>query len=664
MSGFRDTHGFPRPILAVNLALALLHAAVAFLAFFQLLRIHMRNAQLGWTRQKVFHVLIGSSNLGYVIYLALTIVASCKGWTCWSHSCGFIFMAFPKVLFFAAFLLLLSFWVDLCHQADDDDDYEGSFCDNPLLEKTLNESNLASIDSHRKCFPFRFARVGNRQKIVILVWGTNVSYVSFENDFENHGLVTKIIMQIYLYLSAIGMLLLGGALACYGILLCLKMSKVRAEKPSSEMWKVAGLTIVSVICFTSSSCVELLTDIPMQYNWHQRRLNDVYSSLLLILYYFVGSSIPSAVVLWVMRELPPEEAASIPEESSTIAFVADSSIAIHHPQRWATATSMQNQSVQIDKERAGVLVGSGMGGLTVFSDGVQALIEKGHRKITPFFIPYAITNMGSALLGIDLGFMGPNYSISTACATSNYCFYAAANHIRRGEADLMIAGGTEAAIIPIGLGGFVACRALSQRNDDPKTASRPWDKDRDGFVMGEGAGVLVMESLEHAMKRGAPIIAEYLGGAVNCDAYHMTDPRSDGLGVSTCIQSSLEDAGVSPEEVNYINAHATSTLAGDLAEINAIKKVFKDTSGIKINATKSMIGHCLGAAGGLEAIATVKAITTGWLHPTINQFNPEPAVDFDTVANVKQQHEINVAISNSFGFGGHNSVVAFSAFRP
>lgn len=210
---------------------------------------------------------------------------------------------------------------------------------------------------------------------------------------------------------------------------------------------------------------------------------------------------------------------------------------------------------KLDKERAGVLVGSGMGGLTVFSDGVQALIEKGHRKITPFFIPYAITNMGSALLGIDLGFMGPNYSISTACATSNYCFYAAANHIRRGEADLMIAGGTEAAIIPIGLGGFVACRALSQRNDDPKTASRPWDKERDGFVMGEGAGVLVMESLEHAMKRGAPIIAEYLGGAVNCDAYHMTDPRSDGLGVSSCIQSSLEDAGVSPEEVMFFSLY-------------------------------------------------------------------------------------------------------------
>uniref|UniRef100_A0A0D9W5I2 3-oxoacyl-[acyl-carrier-protein] synthase n=1 Tax=Leersia perrieri TaxID=77586 RepID=A0A0D9W5I2_9ORYZ len=319
---------------------------------------------------------------------------------------------------------------------------------------------------------------------------------------------------------------------------------------------------------------------------------------------------------------------------------------------------------KLDKVRAGVLVGTGMGGLTVFSDGVQNLIEKGYKKISPFFIPYAITNMGSALLAMDVGFMGPNYSISTACATSNYCFYAAANHIRRGEADVIIAGGTEAAIIPIGLGGFVACRALSQRNDEPETASRPWDKERDGFVMGEGAGVLVMESLEHAMKRDAPIIAEYLGGAVNCDAYHMTDPRSDGLGVSSCITKSLEDAGVAPEEVNYINAHATSTLAGDLAEVRAIKQVFKNPSDIKINSTKSMIGHCLGAAGGLEAIATIKAITTGWVHPTINQFNPEPEVDFDTVANEKKQHEVNVAISNSFGFGGHNSVVVFAPFKP
>ncbi|MED6153802.1 3-oxoacyl-[acyl-carrier-protein] synthase I, chloroplastic [Stylosanthes scabra] len=319
----------------------------------------------------------------------------------------------------------------------------------------------------------------------------------------------------------------------------------------------------------------------------------------------------------------------------------------------------------MDRTRIGVLIGSGMGGVTACSAGVEAFLLKGYKKIAPFFIPYSITNMGSALLAIDTGLMGPNYSISTACATANYCFYSAANHIRRGEADIMLAGGTEAAIIPSGVGGFIACRALSQRNEDPSKASRPWDKDRDGFVMGEGAGVLVMESLESALKRGARIIAEYLGGALTCDAYHMTDPRSDGLGVSSCITMSLQDAGVSPEEVNYVNAHATSTLAGDLAEVNAIKKVFNNnTSQLKMNATKSLIGHGLGAAGGLEAIATIKAITTGWLHPTINQENLEDDVTIDTVPNVKKQHEVNVGISNSFGFGGHNSVVIFAPFRP
>ncbi|XP_073133229.1 3-oxoacyl-[acyl-carrier-protein] synthase I, chloroplastic-like [Henckelia pumila] len=318
----------------------------------------------------------------------------------------------------------------------------------------------------------------------------------------------------------------------------------------------------------------------------------------------------------------------------------------------------------MDKTRIGVVVGSGIGGISAFSSGIESLVLKGYKKMSPFFIPYSISNMGSALLAIDTGLMGPNYSISTACATANYCFYAAANHIRRGEADIMVAGGTEAPIIPSGVGGFIACRALSQRNDAPQTASRPWDKNRDGFVIGEGSGVLIMESLDHAMKRGANIIAEYLGGAVTCDAHHMTDPRSDGLGVSSCIVKSLKDAGVAPEEVNYVNAHATSTLAGDLAEVNAIKEVFKDTSEIKMNGTKSMIGHGLGAAGGLEAIVTIQAINTGWLHPTINQYDLEPDVTIDTVPNVKKQHEVNVAISNSFGFGGHNSVVVFAPFKP
>ncbi|KAK9048416.1 hypothetical protein SSX86_024409 [Deinandra increscens subsp. villosa] len=319
---------------------------------------------------------------------------------------------------------------------------------------------------------------------------------------------------------------------------------------------------------------------------------------------------------------------------------------------------------KINKERAGVLVGTSLGGSMVLYDGLMTLMERGYRSMSPFHTPHALPSMAPALLAMDLGFMGPTYSIATACATSNYCLCAAANHIREGVADLMIAGGTEACFNPVVLGGFIACNTLSQRNNDPKTASRPWDQGRDGFVMGEGAGVLVMESLEHAMKRDAPILAEYLGGAINCDAYHITNPRPDALGIASCIQTSLLNAGVSTEEVNYINAHATSTAVGDNAEINALNNIFKKREGIKMNATKSMIGHSLAAAGGMEAIATIKAIQTGWLHPTINQFNLDPEVEYDTIANHKQQHEINVAISNSIGFGGHNSVVAFSAFKP
>ncbi|PKA52039.1 3-oxoacyl-[acyl-carrier-protein] synthase I, chloroplastic [Apostasia shenzhenica] len=319
---------------------------------------------------------------------------------------------------------------------------------------------------------------------------------------------------------------------------------------------------------------------------------------------------------------------------------------------------------QMDKSRIGALVGAGVGGYTILGSKVELVIRRGYHRLCPFFLPCPITNLGSALLAIEVGLMGPSYSISTACATANCCFFSAANHIRKGEVDIMLAGGTEAPIIPMGLAGFVACRALSLRNNEPGKASRPWDKARDGFVMGEGSGILVMESLEHARKRGVDIIAEYLGGAITCDAHHVTDPRSDGLGITSCITKSLEDAGVSPEEVNYVNAHATSTPAGDLAEINAIKKVFKDTSDMKMNATKSMIGHCLGAAGGLEAIATIKAITSGWLHPTINQYSLEPEVTIDTVPNFKKQHEVHVAISNSFGFGGHNSVAVFAPFKP
>lgn len=316
----------------------------------------------------------------------------------------------------------------------------------------------------------------------------------------------------------------------------------------------------------------------------------------------------------------------------------------------------------LDKQRCGILIGSGMGGMKTFYEGVEAYLERGIRKVSPFFVPFIITNMGGAILAMDLGFMGPNYSISTACATGNHCIISAADHIRNGDADLMVCGGVEASGNPAGLIGFIACRALSQRNDEPTRASRPWDKGRDGFVLGEGAGVLVLESLEHAQARGAPIYAEYLGGGISCDAYHMTEPREDGLGVSLCIQSALKKAEISAERINYVNAHATSTPAGDMAEVNAIRSVLPDPSKVTINGTKSMIGHGLGAAAGLEAVATVKAIHTGKVHPTINLEDPEEGIQGFDVPTEAVERDIDVAISNSFGFGGHNSAVLFSKF--
>jgi len=321
---------------------------------------------------------------------------------------------------------------------------------------------------------------------------------------------------------------------------------------------------------------------------------------------------------------------------------------------------------KLNKSRCGIIIGSGMGGMQIFSDGVETIINEGLKRISPFFVPYIITNMGGALLAIDLGFSGPNYSISTACATSNNSIVSSAQHIQRGDADLMLCGGSEACIVPIGVGGFIAMKALSERNDEPQKASRPWDKKRDGFVMGEGSGVILLESLEHALARGAPIYGEYLGGAVNCDAYHITSPREDGSGVAECMNLALKDAGIPKELINYINAHATSTQAGDLCELIGIKSVFGDQiKNISINATKSMTGHCLGAAGGIEAIATLKAIETGMLHPTINVEEPEEMLDgIDYVPNIAKAKKVTGAFSNSFGFGGHNSTLIFAPYNP
>jgi 3-oxoacyl-[acyl-carrier-protein] synthase II len=317
---------------------------------------------------------------------------------------------------------------------------------------------------------------------------------------------------------------------------------------------------------------------------------------------------------------------------------------------------------KLDKTQCGIVIGSGMGGMSVYAEGVQTLLEKGPRRVTPFFVPYILTNMAGGLLAIDLGFMGPNYSISTACATSNHSIIAAANHIRAGDAEVMLCGGVEAPILPIGLAGFCSCKALSTRNEEPTKASRPWDKGRDGFVMGEGAGVLVLESLEHALARGAPIFAEYLGGGISTDAHHMTEPRQDGAGVALCIRNALKNGGVQASDVNYINAHATSTPVGDMAEIEALKKVFTGSrKSIAINATKSMVGHGLGAAGGLEAIATIKALKEGVLHPTINLVDPEEGLDFHVPLKA-EKWDTRVALSNSFGFGGHNASLVLGRY--
>uniref|UniRef100_A0A9R1V4G2 beta-ketoacyl-[acyl-carrier-protein] synthase I n=1 Tax=Lactuca sativa TaxID=4236 RepID=A0A9R1V4G2_LACSA len=312
----------------------------------------------------------------------------------------------------------------------------------------------------------------------------------------------------------------------------------------------------------------------------------------------------------------------------------------------------EDQMDELDKTRCGVLIGSAMGGMKVFNDAIEAL-RVSYRKMNPFCVPFATTNMGSAMLAMDLGWMGPNYSISTACATSNFCILNAANHIIRGEADMMLCGGSDAVIIPIGLGGFVACRALSERNNDPAKASRPWDTGRDGFVMGEGAGVLLLEELEHAKKRGATIYAEFLGGSFTCDAYHMTEPHPQGAGVILCIEKALSQAGVAREDVNYINAHATSTPAGDLKEYMALLHCFGKNQDLRVNSTKSMIGHLLGAAGAVEAVATIQAIRTGWIHPNINLDNPDEGVDTKVLVGPKKEKlEVKVALSNSFGFGG------------
>ena len=311
-------------------------------------------------------------------------------------------------------------------------------------------------------------------------------------------------------------------------------------------------------------------------------------------------------------------------------------------------------------DRVGVYIGSGIGGLPAIEHHHKILMEKGPSRVTPFFIPMTIINMASGHVSIRTGARGPNSCAVTACATGNHCIGDAFRIIQRGEADVMIAGGAEAAITPLSVAGFSAARALSTRNAEPARASRPFDKERDGFVLGEGAGVVVLEELESARRRNAQIYAEVMGYSMTADAYHITAPPDDGRGAVTCMRRALEDAELAPEEIQYVNAHATSTMA-DRIETAAIKQVFgSHAARLAVSSTKSMTGHLLGAAGGVEAVFSVLAIHRGILPPTINQDVPDPDCDLDYVANTARRASVQAVLSNSFGFGGVNACLIFA----
>ena len=312
-------------------------------------------------------------------------------------------------------------------------------------------------------------------------------------------------------------------------------------------------------------------------------------------------------------------------------------------------------------ERIGVNFGSGIGGLPLIEAMHDELKKSGPRRISPFFIPGTIINMIAGLLSIQVGAKGPNLAIVTACTTSTHCIGEAAKSIRHGEADVMIAGGAEAVVSELAIGGFAAARALSTRNDDPATASRPWDKERDGFVLGEGAGALVLEDYEHARARGARVYCEVVGYGVSADAYHMTAPPEDGEGGFRAMRNALKDAGLDPAAIDYINAHGTSTPLGDVAETRAVKRLLGErASKVAVNSTKSMTGHLLGAAGGVEAVFSTLAIRDQVSPPTINLRNPDPDCDLDYVPNAARKMPIRIALSNSFGFGGTNGTLVLA----
>jgi 3-oxoacyl-[acyl-carrier-protein] synthase II len=314
---------------------------------------------------------------------------------------------------------------------------------------------------------------------------------------------------------------------------------------------------------------------------------------------------------------------------------------------------------QIDRHRVGVIIGSGTGGLATFEENMRAYIEKGPSRVSPFFVPMFMANIAAAAVSMRFGAKGPNYCTVSACASSAHALGDAFRLIQHGEADVMIAGGSEAGITPLALASFANMKALSERNDDPATASRPFDKDRDGFVMGDGSAIAILEDWDHAKQRGAKVYAEMVGYGMTADAYHITAPAPDGEGAQRAMQLAMEDGGIRPEQVGYINAHGTSTPHGDGAETAAVKSVFGDQAKkLVFGSTKSMTGHLLGAAGALEFAVCALVLQHGVIPPTINQFTPDPACDLDSAPNRKVQRRVEVALSNSFGFGGHNVTLA------
>ena len=319
-------------------------------------------------------------------------------------------------------------------------------------------------------------------------------------------------------------------------------------------------------------------------------------------------------------------------------------------------------NANVNPLKVGVSIGSGIGGLPNIENTRMTYEKSGPRRISPFFVPASIINMISGNLSIKYGFKGPNLSIVTACTTGTHNIGEGLRQIQYNHADVMICGGAEMATSPLGVGGFAAARALSTRNDNPETASRPWDKDRDGFVLGDGSGVLVLEELEHAKNRNAKIYAEVIGYGMSADAYHMTLPSENGEGATRCMELAIKDANINPKDIQYINAHGTSTPAGDVIEATAIENLFSDSSNLVVNSTKSMIGHLLGAAGGVEAIVTVLSIHNQKIHPTINIENQDPGCNLDFCKEGPRDHSINAALSNSFGFGGTNGSLVFSKY--